>query len=312
MSGRLRSTLARMAVGGLVVAVVLALAAGGASQPLAGDGRRAAAAPARTVTLITGDRVTLRGDALAVRPAEGRSAIVFEHYRVRGHHYVIPADATGLVNRGRLDRRLFDVTGLLELGYGDGARGDLPLIAVHQPRALSALQAGDARVTHRLPSLGMSALRADKHDAAEFWATAVEAPGVASIWLDGRRKLELDGSVPQIGAPAAWAAGYTGTGTTAAVLDSGIDVDHPDFAGRLAEVRNFTAAPDANDTYGHGTHVASILAGSGAASGGTYRGVAPDARLLVGKVCPAQLVHGVGDPRRNGVGESRRARTWST
>jgi subtilisin family serine protease len=76
---------------------------------------------------------------------------------------------------------------------------------------------------------------------------------------------------------------------TAAVLDSGIDLDHPDFAGRLAEVRNFTNAPDANDTYGHGTHVASILAGSGAASGGTYRGVAPDARLLIGKVCPANF-----------------------
>ena len=127
---------------------------------------------------------------------------------------MIPANATGLVNRGRLDRRLFDVTGLLEVGYGDGARGDLPLIAVHQPGALSALQAGDTRVTNRLPSLGMSALRADKQDAAEFWQRqAVEAPGVASIWLDGRRKLELDGSVPQIGAPAAWSAGYTGTGT---------------------------------------------------------------------------------------------------
>jgi subtilisin family serine protease len=286
---RARFVAARITVGGLAAAFVLALPAGGSSQPPAADDRPPATQRARTVTLITGDRVTLRGDAFSVRPARGRAEMVFEHYRVAGHHYVIPADATGLVNRGRLDRRLFDVTGLLELGYGDGARGDLPLIAVHEPRALSALQAGEARVTDRLPSLGMSTLRADKQDAAEFWTTAARAPGVASIWLDGRRKLELDGSVPQIGAPAAWAAGFTGAGMTAAVLDSGIDQDHPDFAGRLAEVRNFTNAPDGNDTYGHGTHVASILAGSGAASGGTYRGVAPDARLLVGKVCPANF-----------------------
>ena len=281
MRGRLGSTL----VGCVAFALVLVLPAGGSPEAGAADARTGAALRARTVTLITGDRATLRGNAISVRPARGREAMVFEHYKLAGHHYVIPADATGLVNRGRLDRRLFDVTGLLELGYGDGVRGDLPLIAVHQPQALSALQAGKARVTRRLPSVGMSALRTGKKDAAEFWTTAAKAPGVASIWLDGRRKLELDGSVPQIGVPAAWVAGYTGAGMTAAVLDSGIDLDHPDFAGRLAEVRNFTAAPDANDTYGHGTHVASILAGRGM----TYRGVAPDATLLIGKVCPANF-----------------------
>src|SRR5262249_48715080 len=39
-----------------------------------------------------------------------------------------------------------------------------------------------------------------------------------------------------------------------------------------------------HDKFGHGTHVASILAGTGAASGGKYRGVAPDADLVIGKV----------------------------
>jgi subtilisin family serine protease len=270
----------------LVAAVfVLALPVVGFSQPTAVDTQLST--PARTVTLITGDRVTLRGNEFAVRAGVGRADMVFEHYRVRGHHYVIPADASRLVNRGRLDRRLFDVTGLLELGYGDRARKDLPLIAVNKPRGLSALRVGDTRVTRQLPSLGMTTLRAPKQDATIFWTTVSTAPGVDSIWLDGRRKLSLDGSVPQIGAPAAWAAGYTGAGMTAAVLDTGIDQDHADFAGRIVEVRNFTDAPDGNDTFGHGTHVASILAGSGAASGGKYRGVAPDADLLIGKVCPA-------------------------
>jgi subtilisin family serine protease len=274
-----------VAAGLAAVAFVLALPVVGLSQPAAGDTGRSE--PSRTVTLITGDHVTLRGNAIAVQRASGRPQMVFEHYRERGHHYVIPADASRLINRGRLDRRLFDVTGLLELGYGDAARDNLPLIAVHERRALPALRAGESEVTRRLPALDMTALRADKEDATDFWTTITRTTGVASIWLDGRRQLELDASVPQIGTPAAWAAGFTGAGMTAAVLDSGIDLDHPDFAGRIVEARNFTVAPDASDTYGHGTHVASILAGSGAASGGTYRGVAPDAELLVGKVCPA-------------------------
>ncbi|MEV6495673.1 S8 family serine peptidase, partial [Actinoplanes sp. NPDC051633] len=92
-------------------------------------------------------------------------------------------------------------------------------------------------------------------------------------------------SVPQIGAPAAWQQGLDGTGVTVALLDSGIDATHPDFAGKLAAVQNFTTAGSADDTVGHGTHVASIIAGSGAKSGGRYRGVAPGAKLAIGKVC---------------------------
>ena len=91
--------------------------------------------------------------------------------------------------------------------------------------------------------------------------------------------------MPQIGAPAAWQAGFDGTGVTVGVLDTGIDASHPDFAGQLAEVRDFTGGNDPSDAVGHGTHVASTIAGSGAASGGRYRGVAPGAKLLVGKVC---------------------------
>ncbi|MFE2094582.1 S8 family serine peptidase [Streptomyces sp. NPDC059460] len=96
--------------------------------------------------------------------------------------------------------------------------------------------------------------------------------------------MTLDQSVPQIGAPEAWAAGYDGTGTKVAVLDTGIDPDHPDVAGRVKKTQNFTDDPDAVDHHGHGTHVASTIAGSGAASGGKYKGVAPGADLYIGKV----------------------------
>src|SRR5262245_60047651 len=79
---------ARVAAVLVATVLVLALPVVGFSQsPTASE---SSSPPARTVTLITGDRVTLRGNEFAVRPARGRAEIVFEHYRERGHHYVIP------------------------------------------------------------------------------------------------------------------------------------------------------------------------------------------------------------------------------
>ncbi|GAB3858608.1 hypothetical protein GCM10029963_58560 [Micromonospora andamanensis] len=95
----------------------------------------------------------------------------------------------------------------------------------------------------------------------------------------------MEHSVPQIGAPAAHQAGFTGQGVRVAVLDTGVDAAHPDLTGRVAESRNFTEETNPGDIVGHGTHVASIIAGSGAASDGRNRGVAPDATVLSGKVC---------------------------
>ncbi|MFD7660389.1 S8 family serine peptidase, partial [Actinosynnema sp. NPDC059797] len=58
-----------------------------------------------------------------------------------------------------------------------------------------------------------------------------------------------------------------------------VDAEHPDLAGAVVEARNFSLSGTADDRHGHGTHVAATITGSG-----TYQGVAPDARLLVGKV----------------------------
>ncbi|WP_230686321.1 S8 family serine peptidase [Catellatospora vulcania] len=251
---------------------------------------------------MTGDRVTVGdGAAVSVEPAQGRAHVTFATSRSRGRLRVIPSDAMALLASGRLDPRLFDVTALLEYGY-DTRRGELPLIVTAdgtgaaQTRSAAAAVPTGGRVRRELPRLGMLSVTQDRSRAAAFWreltgqrGQAMKRP-IGKVWLDGLLKPALDVSVAQIGAPAAWEAGLTGQGVTVAVLDTGIDDTHPDLAGKVAARGNFTGGVDEGgeddrDIAGHGTHVASTLAGSGAASAGRYRGVAPDVRLVDGKVC---------------------------
>ncbi|MBI2845389.1 MAG: S8 family peptidase [Chloroflexi bacterium] len=108
-------------------------------------------------------------------------------------------------------------------------------------------------------------------------------PEVAQLWLDLPVHTWLDTSVPLIRAPQIWDAGLIGRGQKVAIVDTGIDARHPDFGGRIKGLADFTVEGP-RDLDGHGTHVAGILAGSGSASGGKYKGVAPGADLYIAKV----------------------------
>ncbi|MEW2386523.1 S8 family serine peptidase [Micromonospora sp. NPDC047707] len=197
---------------------------------------------------------------------------------------MVPGDAAALVAAGRLDPRLFDVTSLLAQGYDDTRRADLPLIVQYRAGA-SKTTIGAAKTVRQLPSVSGAAVTVPKKNTLAWWSTIAGGnAGVDKVWLNGQRRLTLDRSAAQIGAPAAWQAGLTGRQVRIAVIDSGIDTSHPDLGEKVVASANFTADP-AGDQNGHGTHVASIAAGSGAASGGRYRGIAPDARLLDAKVC---------------------------
>ena len=112
--------------------------------------------------------------------------------------------------------------------------------------------------------------------------------GVQHIWLDGRvHALDVSAPLQQTHVPTAWTAGFDGTGVKVAVLDTGYDPEHPDLLGTVIGSADFTPEPGVVDHNGHGTHVASTIAGSGAASAGLYKGVAPGASLLIGKVLDA-------------------------
>ncbi|NLE75243.1 MAG: S8 family peptidase [Chloroflexi bacterium] len=111
-------------------------------------------------------------------------------------------------------------------------------------------------------------------------------PTVEQVWLDEWLHTCLDVSAPLIRAPQVWDAGRRGAGIRVGVVDTGIDADHPDFAGRVLAARSFVGGEPRDDN-GHGTHVAGIIGGSGQASGGRYRGVAPEVFLYVAKVLRA-------------------------
>jgi subtilisin family serine protease len=139
----------------------------------------------------------------------------------------------------------------------------------------------DAQVHGQASSAAPLAAGSTTPAAAE--QTPVPPPGpAAGKAADGTTPVSQN--MQQIAAPAAWARGLDGAGVTIAVLDTGIDATHPDLAGRLASGQDFTGSGDIIDRAGHGTFVASVAAGTGAASGGEYRGVAPAATLMVGKV----------------------------
>jgi serine protease AprX len=96
-----------------------------------------------------------------------------------------------------------------------------------------------------------------------------------------------DAFLGQTGATQLAQAGDTGQGVTVAVLDTGID-NLPDFAGRL--VGGVDLSGEGNpfqDSYGHGTFVAGLIAGNGASSNGQYSGEAPGAKLVSIKVAGA-------------------------
>jgi serine protease AprX len=141
--------------------------------------------------------------------------------------------------------------------------------------------------------------------------SAIQAlDNVKSVVKSQECKVLLDKAVSQIGADKVWAAGYTGKGVKVAVIDTGVDASHPDLNGDkvVAWVDFVNGKTSPYDDHGHGTHVSSTIAGTGNASDGKYRGVAPDASLMEAKVLSgdgsgsdANIIKGIDWAVQNGA-----------
>lgn len=96
---------------------------------------------------------------------------------------------------------------------------------------------------------------------------------------------EIPWGVSLIKAPEVWDQGEKGAGVVVAILDTGIDKEHPDLKPNILGGRNFTNEGNADnweDGNGHGTHVAGTIAAIENDTG--VVGVAPEAKLLIGRV----------------------------
>jgi thermitase len=90
-------------------------------------------------------------------------------------------------------------------------------------------------------------------------------------------------AIPKIMAPQAWEITSGEAGIIIAVLDTGIDREHEDLAGKVIAEVNFTDSPTTEDIYGHGTHIAGIIAAT-ADNGLGVDGLAYNCRLMNVKV----------------------------
>jgi serine protease AprX len=187
-----------------------------------------------------------------------------------------------------------------------GAAGTVHVIVQGARDAESSVVRMGGRITHDLPLIdGFSA-----SVPAALVARIAALPGVRAITKDtpvtvmAAPMSNLGGTNPAnvyqqvIGADQLKAAGDDGHGITVAVMDTGVS-SMADTSSRLVSVAqdplgltrapciNFAGDGTCTDKYGHGTFLAGLIAGTGAASGGQYAGVAPGAKILSVKIAGA-------------------------
>jgi serine protease AprX len=138
----------------------------------------------------------------------------------------------------------------------------------------------------RLPLAGAQV--ADVPDAA--LESLARRPGVRAVSLDRRVHGTLERTAVSTG--AAWVRdnlGFDGSGVGVALIDSGVTAWHDDLgSSRVVHFADFVnGLPQSYDDFGHGTHVAGIIAGNGYDSAGARRGIAPGAHLVALKVLDA-------------------------
>lgn len=226
-----------------------------------------AAVPGRAAGTLTGRYLLVLSDDLLTDHDTTRSAV---------------AELTGLseVTSSRDDTPVAHPTLFARLGVAvaelDPARlrtvrADSRVLSVEPERVLRALSGPSADYLRGFAdAAGFLAERAAATEAAD-------APGTT-------RFADNDQVTWGLQATGADIAVETGAGITVAVLDTGLDLGHPDFAGRQIESRSFVDGQEVADVQGHGTHCIGTSCGPLAPGSGRRYGIAHEARILVGKV----------------------------
>ena len=188
-------------------------------------------------------------------------------------------DRSGKRDHPKLDNHLYNWVHW-DQTYGD-KKEKIRVIVQHVTPSTTSDDADIAKkggkTTHQYGKLKMSVVEVPA-DAVEKLA---DSKNVKYVSLD--EPVQGFWGEPRVASGAALATqtyGVTGAGIGVAVIDSGIAA-HPDLQNVVKAVDFVDSSKTGGvDTYGHGTHVASIVAGSGSASFGWFKGIATGAKLI--------------------------------
>ena len=187
-------------------------------------------------------------------------------------------------------------------GAGSSVHSTVGVIVQGATSVESNVRQMGGRITHHLPLIGGFSARVPASDIPRI----AQLPGTTAVTLDRETHLQSTpgtyNNVPTVYKKATngdklTSAGARGQGVTVALIDTGV-TPLPDVAGALLPVTdlaglvdqpcvNLTAEPTCDDSYGHGTFMAGLIVGNGAASGGQYVGMAPQAKLVSLKIAGA-------------------------
>jgi serine protease AprX len=182
---------------------------------------------------------------------------------------------------------------LIQRRYEGGTEWSQAIVQAHDaaqlPQIVQLVQAGGGSLGRTLPLFDAVVARLSREGVAALSSS----PLVRRISMDRLVVGMAERTSAAIGATAVRQAfGYDGTGIGVAVIDSGITPWHDDLGAagvpgsqrvtRFVDFVNGSTAP--YDDYGHGTHVAGVVAGNGFDSNGARSGMAPGAHLVVLKV----------------------------
>jgi serine protease AprX len=167
-------------------------------------------------------------------------------------------------------------------------------LMVHYPSRVSSIR----KILERRPGVTVvdvseSAIRFQASIADRFLISLADREEVKTLDIYTPPSLLLDFCRQQIGVTAinqARAVPWDGAGEIVGVVDSGIDQNHSDLSDKIASYQQIPGATP-TDKFGHGTHVAGVIAGTGKGSGGKITGVAPGARLTI-----VGIVNANGEP----------------
>jgi serine protease AprX len=160
-----------------------------------------------------------------------------------------------------------------------------------QEEVKAAVAAVGARIARSLPIIhGVEAELTDRQRAQlEATPSIYQVVPNAPIAFQGDDYTLTPNRIPaNANSTKLWNEGVTGAGVTVALLDTGVYAAHPDLAGRVVCGEDFSAEAvteaRCQDTFGHGTFMAGLIAGDGTSSGGSFKGSAPEARIVSVKV----------------------------